>query len=58
MIVPYIKLGKAESKLPIESVCIGPGKDPELTKKSVELFLKGHGYGNVRIVSSEVPYRT
>jgi hypothetical protein len=58
VIVPYIKLGPGEgSHLPIESIRIGPGRDMELTKHSVELFLKAKGYSDTRVFMTKVPFR-
>lgn len=55
-IVPYIEIGTGEAKFPISSVRIGPGTDQELTARSVESFMKTHGY-NVDVTLSEVPFR-
>ena len=55
-IVPYIEIGAEKTKLPIRSVRIGPGTDQELTARSVETFMKAHGY-DVEVTLSEVPFR-
>ncbi len=56
-LLPYIKLGSSE-RLPIKRVVVGPGKDPELTRKSLEGFLKSEGYSKIRVAVSKVPFRT
>jgi Protein of unknown function (DUF2971) len=49
VIVPYIKLGPGEgAHLPIKSIRIGPGRDMELTKRRVELYLTTKGYSDTR----------
>lgn len=55
-IVPYIKIGTTETKLPIRSIRVGPGTDQELTARSVEAFMKAHRY-DVEVTLSEVPFR-
>lgn len=44
-------------QLPISSIIIGPSMDFDLNKLSIEEFLKKHGYSNVSIEKSKVPYR-
>lgn len=55
-IVPYIEIGTNKTKLPIRSIRVGPGTDQELTARSVETFMKAHGY-DVEVTLSEVPFR-
>lgn len=59
VLVPYIKLPLGdEDDLPINYVRIGPGRDQELTKRSVEVYLESKGYKNrIRVRVSNVPYR-
>jgi len=58
VIVPYIKLGPGKgSTLPIKSIRIGPGRDMELTKRSVELYLMARGYSETKVRVSRVPFR-
>jgi hypothetical protein len=46
VVVPYIKLAKSgRDKLPLLEVIVGPGRDPELTTKSLKLYLKSKCYG-------------
>lgn len=54
--VPYIIIGKKNSKLPITKIRIGPGVDQELTARSVGEFLRAYKY-DVEINYSEVPFR-
>lgn len=58
VMVPYLKLklGDNDGKLPIRYIRIGPGRDQELTKRSMELYLDGKGY-EVEVHLSKVPYR-
>jgi hypothetical protein len=58
VLVPYLKLLGGDEQLPIESVTIGPGRDPELTARSVQVFLEKHGYLDANVKTSKVPYRT
>mgnify|MGYP000627929681 CR=1 FL=1 len=59
VIVPYVELGPGgHGSLPIQKVTIGPGKNQDLTAKSVTLFLRRHGYPDVKVVKSKVPFRT
>jgi hypothetical protein len=58
VIIPYIRL-HATDGLPIVKVTIGPGKDTDLTIRSVESFLKSHKkYQDVVVTKSEIPFRT
>lgn len=57
VIVPYIEL-PIGPKLPIEFITIGPGRDVELTQKSVERYLRAHGYKDVEVNYSKVPFRS
>jgi hypothetical protein len=56
-IVPYIELGKNDERLPITSVRVGPGDDQALTAQSIRPFLAFHGYKNVKIETSDIPFR-
>lgn len=44
-------------QLPINSIIIGPSMDYELNRQSLDDFFKKHGYDNVSIEKSKVPYR-
>jgi hypothetical protein len=39
VLVPFLRLGVRDKKLPIVSVTIGPGKDMDLTRRSVDNYL-------------------
>ncbi|CAE6837162.1 DUF2971 domain-containing protein [Paraburkholderia aspalathi] len=56
-IAPYIVLDLGKAKLPMRSVTIGPGREMELTRASVRLFLDRHGYKDVPVKVSAVPFR-
>ncbi len=59
VLVPYVKLGGNGRTLPIKAVRIGPGKDMEITRRSVDLFLKSKkDYENVSVEVSTVPFRS
>lgn len=59
VLVPFIKLGSSNLALPIEAVRVGPGKDMDITKQSVEMFLKStEHYEGVIVEKSNVPFRT
>ncbi len=59
VLVPYLKLGSSDLPLPIERVRIGPGKDMDITKQSVEMFLQStNRYDGVDVEKSNVPFRT
>jgi hypothetical protein len=59
VVVPYIRLARgAIAKLPLLEVIVGPGRDPELTTKSIKLYLKSKGYENSKVITSRVPFRT
>jgi hypothetical protein len=57
VVIPYLKLGEEGTRLPLKSVTVGPGNDTDLTKKSVESFLKAKGY-EIPVHVSKVPFRT
>lgn len=56
VIVPYLSV-RAPGPLPIEHVTVGPGKNQDLCIKSVHMFLQAHGYTDVEVKPSKVPYR-
>ena len=56
--IPYLKLKLGDNdKLPIKYIRIGPGREQELTKRSVELYLQNKQYEHVEVRLSNVPYR-
>lgn len=63
-IIPYLRTGdhtaiKSDGgRLPLHEVIIGPAPHQELVAKSLETFLKHHGYSDTKISLSKVPYRT
>lgn len=59
MLVPYLELGQLDKKLPVVSITVGPGKDMDLTKKSIENYLNTLPfYKDVPVKKSFVPFRT
>lgn len=58
VILPYVNIGSATG-LPIARVTIGPGKDAELTRKSVDKFLSQNPlYKDVEVAVSKIPFRS
>ncbi|WP_164762106.1 MULTISPECIES: DUF2971 domain-containing protein [unclassified Mesorhizobium] len=59
VLVPYLEVtAPTGKKLPIKRVTVGPGKNQELTMRSVQLFLEAKGYEKVLVEPSAVPYRS
>ncbi|RTM05673.1 MAG: DUF2971 domain-containing protein [Hyphomicrobiales bacterium] len=59
VLVPYLEVAVPVGKrLPIKRVTVGPGKNQELTMRSVQLFLEAKGYEKVPVDPSAVPYRS
>ncbi len=59
VVTPYIRLAtRASEKLPLLQVLVGPGRDPDLTSKSIRLYLKSKGYEDTEVILSKVPFRT
>lgn len=57
-LTPYVELEFLEKgKLPIESVMIGPCRDPQSESRSLELILSQSGYEHVQVTNSEIPLR-
>jgi len=58
-LTPYIAVDLTDStgKLPIEEVIVGPGPNMNLRMAAAEMFLLNHGYKNVEIIPSAIPYR-
>ena len=55
--VPYLKLPASNNnKIPIASITVGPGPEQILTVRSLDLFMKKHGY-EIEIKKSLVPFR-
>lgn len=59
VLVPYLKIGPGgPGILPITRLIVGPGKNQEVTERSLRLLLAQHGYGAVKVESSRVPFRS
>lgn len=56
-LTPYVEIGFEEKRLPIDSITIGPCKDPELEHRALDSLLHSHGYEDVKVLYSEVPLR-
>ena len=57
-LTPYVELEFLEKgKLPIESVMIGPCRDPQSESRSLKLMLSQFGYDHVQVTNSEIPLR-
>lgn len=65
MVVPYLNLGIAQQiedgqpTLPINSVTIGPMREPELARQSLLMLLESLGYhsGSIEVRKSDAPLR-
>lgn len=57
VLVPYVIISSGDAPLPLVKVTVGPGKDQELTRRSIERFLRHAGYFETEVVPSNVPYR-
>lgn len=44
-------------KLPITEIRIGPTSNQDMTAKSIEEYLTYKGYGRIKVIKSNVPYR-
>lgn len=59
VIIPYVNIGSSDSRLPITRVTVGPGKDSELTRRSIEKFISQNiFYNSVEVATSNIPFRT
>lgn len=63
-VLPYLDLSlsmlnkeDSEPKLPIKRIVTGPGVDFERNSQSVRALLRNHGYTDVEIVPSQIPFR-
>lgn len=59
VVLPYLELTPSGSlsELPIKAVTVGPGKNPALTRESLEIYLREKGLAVVPVAASQVPYR-
>lgn len=57
--VPYLKLlPGGRTKLPLLSITVGPGRDQELTQRSLRMYLDKKGYAECDVKLSDVPFRS
>lgn len=56
-LVPFIVM-KSSEKLPIKEITVGPGNHQEMASNGIKMLLDKHGYQNVMMNFSEVPFRT
>ena len=59
-VVPYMPLpiGHASThKLPLVAVRLGPGHDAERGVPTIERFVQQHGYPDVEVYTSVIPFR-
>jgi len=57
-LTPYVEIGFLErGKLPVQSIMIGPCRDPDSETRSLKLMLSEHGYGDVEVFTSGIPLR-
>jgi hypothetical protein len=57
-LTPYVEIGFLQKgKLPIQSIMIGPCRNPDSETRSLELMLSEHGYGDIEVLTSGIPLR-
>jgi hypothetical protein len=57
-LTPYVEIEFLQKgKLPIQSIMIGPCRDPDSETRSLKLMLSEHGYGDVEVFISRIPLR-
>ncbi len=57
-LTPYVELEFLhKEKLPIQSIMIGPCRDPDSEVRSLRLMLAEHGYSDVEVFTSGIPLR-
>jgi Protein of unknown function (DUF2971) len=57
-LTPYVEIGFLQKEmLPIQSIMIGPCRDPGAETRSLKLMLSEHGYGDVEVFTSGIPLR-
>lgn len=56
-LTPYVEIGMEKGRLPIESITIGPCKDPALEHRALDSLLFANGYEDVKVLYSAVPLR-
>lgn len=55
VIIPYIELKYQKSS--INEIRISPQNKKELSQKSIEFYLNGNEYKDIRVIKSEIPFR-
>lgn len=57
-LTPYVEIGFLQKgRLPIESIMIGPCRDPHAEEQSLRMILAKYGYGDVEVRKSGIPLR-
>jgi hypothetical protein len=56
-LTPYVEIGMENGRLPIESITIGPCKEPDLEHTALDSLLFANGYEDVNVLYSAVPLR-
>lgn len=57
-LTPYVELGFLQDRrLPVESITIGPCRDPHSEERSLRMILAKYGYDDVEVQSSGIPLR-
>jgi hypothetical protein len=57
VLLPFLNVAKIGGA--ISTITVGPGKDSELTKRSIEHYLKGKDHlSRITVQLSNIPYRT
>lgn len=55
-LIPYIEVGDYEKELPLKKIVLGPSRDPDLLRKSVEMFLNKNGV-KCEVEFTNIPYK-
>lgn len=57
-LTPYVEIGFLQKeRLPIESVTIGPCRDPDSEERALRMLLSSYGYSDVEVLKSGIPLR-
>lgn len=59
VVIPYLVISADDNDLlPIQYITVGPGKNQDVTMRSIEVLLKAMDYEDIEVRASSVPYRS
>ncbi|MGJ7249074.1 DUF2971 domain-containing protein [Morganella morganii] len=58
LVIPYVEFSVQHDKLPISEIVIGPSDNCKLLEKGVKMMLEHYKYSDVKVIHSNIPYRT